>query len=166
MPNDARTLDNVNQALEKGLITIEEIDYCVENVLKLVEKVQNSNKQMNYTKEQRHDNAVKIAKAGITLLKNEENILPLKDGGKYLVVGDLSQTPIGGLGSAYVQTDYVQKPVSDLLSEKLPNSEVVYDKGACACASWAGNNRIERIAIYFLACRMKMAGVRAHLVKK
>ena len=143
MPNDARTLDNVKQALEKGLITIEEIDYCVENVLKLVEKVQNSNKQMNYTKEQRHANAVKIAKAGITLLKNEENILPLKDGGKYLVVGDLSQTPIGGLGSAYVQTDYVQKPVSDLLSEKLPNSEVVYDKGACACASWAGNNRIK-----------------------
>ncbi|MBR2498732.1 MAG: glycoside hydrolase family 3 C-terminal domain-containing protein [Clostridia bacterium] len=143
MPYNELTLDSVKEALAKGNISMEEIDYCVENVLNLVEKVQNSTPKMNYNKEQRHQNAVKIAKAGITLLKNEDNILPLKDGGKYLVVGDLSETPLGGLGSAYVQTDYVQEPVAKLLAEKLPKSEVGYDRAACACASWAGSNRIK-----------------------
>lgn len=143
MPYNEDTLPNVKAALEKGYITMEEIDTCVTNVLKLIEKVQNANKQINYTKEERHENAVKIAKAGITLLKNEENILPLKDGGNYLVVGDLSKKPIGGLGSAYVQTDYEQKPIKELLQEKLPNAQVGYDKGACACADWAGANRVK-----------------------
>ena len=143
MPYNENTLENVKTALQKGYITTEEIDACVTNVLKLIEKVEDANKQINYTKEQRHENAVRIAKGGIVLLKNEENVLPLKDSGNYLVVGDLSKTPIGGLGSAYVQTDYVQKTVKDLLQEKLPNSKVDYDKGACACAEWAGANRIK-----------------------
>lgn len=143
MPYNEDTLGNVKTALEKGYISMEEIDACVINLLKLIEKVENANKQINYTKEQRHENAVKIAKAGITLLKNEEGILPLKDGGNYLVVGDLSKKPIGGLGSAYVQTDFVQKTVTELLQEKLPTSQVGYDKGACACADWAGANRVK-----------------------
>lgn len=143
MPYNENTLENVKNALDKGYITMAEIDRCVEKVLELIEKVQNTKKVINYTKEQRHENAVKIAKAGITLLKNEENILPLKDGGNYLVVGDLSIQPIGGLGSAYVRTDYEQKTVTDLLKEKLPSSSVGYDKGACACASWAGGHRIK-----------------------
>ncbi len=143
MPYNEDTLGNVKTALEKGYISMEEIDACVTNLLKLIEKVENANKQINYTKKQRHENAVKIAKAGITLLKNEEGILPLKDGGNYLVVGDLSKKPIGGLGSAYVQTDFVQKTVTELLQEKLPTSQVGYDKGACACADWAGANRVK-----------------------
>ena len=143
MPYNENTLENVKTALDKGYITMEEIDACVTNVLKLIEKVQSTKKQINYTVEQRHENAVRIAKGGITLLKNEENILPLKDGGNYLVVGDLSITPVGGVGSAFVQTDFVQKTVSDLLKEKLPNSQIGYDKGACSCAPWAGANRIK-----------------------
>ncbi len=143
MPYNENTLENVKTALDKGFITMEEIDACVTNVLRLIEKVQSTKKQINYTVEQRHENAVKIAKGGITLLKNEENILPLKDGGNYLVVGDLSITPVGGVGSAFVQTDFVQKTVSELLKEKLPNSQIGYDKGACSCAPWAGANRIK-----------------------
>ena len=143
MPYNEKTLENVKEALEKGLLTREEIDERVENVLRLLEKIQKANKQINATKQERHQNAVKIAKGGITLLKNENSILPLKDGGNYLVVGDLSRTPLGGLGSAYVKTDYVQKSVAELLGEKLPQSSVDYDPGACACASWAGGNRVK-----------------------
>jgi len=141
MPYNKSTLSSVKEALEKGNITMEEIDFCVQNVLNLIEKIKTTPKKINYTKEERHQNAVKIAKGGITLLKNENDILPLKDGGKYLVAGELSVRPIGGLGSAYVETSFVQKSVDELLKAYLPNSEIVYDKAACACAEWAGTNR-------------------------
>ena len=143
MPYNEKTLDNVKVALDKGLITMAEIDACVENVLKLVEKATSAKKVVNYTAKQRHANAVKIAKGGITLLKNENGILPLKDGGKYLVVGELSEKPVGGLGSAYVKTDYIYKSVTELLSEKLPKSEISYDRGARSCADWAEGNRLK-----------------------
>lgn len=143
MPYNEKTLDNVKSALDKGLITMAEIDACVENVLKLVEKATSAKKVVNYTAEQRHANAVKIAKGGITLLKNENGILPLKDGGKYLVVGELSEKPVGGLGSAYVKTDYIYKSVTELLSEKLPNAEISYDRGARSCSDWAEGNRLK-----------------------
>ena len=144
MPHNEDTLPNVKAAYEKGYITEEEIDRAVESILRLIEKVQETKKTVNYTQAERHANAVKIAKAGITLLKNDEGILPLKDGGNYLVVGDLSKNPICGFGSAYVQTDHVQTPIANLLREKLPNANIVYDKGACAAADWAGGaNRIK-----------------------
>ncbi|MBQ6922851.1 MAG: glycoside hydrolase family 3 C-terminal domain-containing protein, partial [Clostridia bacterium] len=143
MPYNEKTLDNVKVAFDKGLITMAEIDACVENVLKLVEKATSAKKVVNYTAEQRHANAVKIAKGGITLLKNENGILPLKDGGKYLVVGELSEKPVGGLGSAYVKTDYIYKSVTELLVEKLPKSEISYDRGARSCADWAEGNRLK-----------------------
>ncbi len=144
MPYNEDTLGNVKAAYEKGYITEAEIDRAVQSILNLIEKVKSTQKKINYTKEQRHENAVKIAKAGITLLKNEGGILPLKDGGNYLVVGDLSKNPVCGYGSAYVQTDHVQQTVKDLLQEKLPNATVGYDKGACAAADWAGGaNRIK-----------------------
>ena len=142
MPYKESTVENIKTALENGYITEEEIDYAINNILNLIEKVENTKKEINYTKEQRHENAVKIAKGGITLLKNEENILPLQNGKSYLVVGELSVNPIlSGDGSACAITDYVQTSVADLLAKELPDSEIVYDKGPCR--SWARDSRID-----------------------
>lgn len=141
MPYDEKTLENVKSAIDKGYITMEEIDFCVNNVLALIEKVESADKHINYTKEQRHENAVKIAEGGITLLKNEKGILPLKDGKKYLVVGELSEKPIlGGVGSAFVKTDYKQKTVAEIISEKLPNAEINYEQGPSEC--WSAVDRV------------------------
>ncbi len=142
MPHDGRYIENVKAALEKGYITMEYIDFCVNNVLSLVFKAENAKKEINYTKEQRHANAVRIAKGGMVLLKNEDGILPLKDGKKYLVAGGLANEPIlGGLGSAFVQTEYKQTPVVDLLKEKLPKSEIDYD--IHPAKSWADSSRAD-----------------------
>ena len=141
MPFNPDAAENIKAAYEKGYITEEEIDRSAQQVLDLVAKAQDSIRKVNYTKAERHENAVKIAKAGMVLLKNERNVLPLKDGGNYLVVGQLSEKPItGGAGSAYVTTDYVQRPVAELLSNLLPNSKVEYDEGPCV--SWANAGRV------------------------
>ena len=73
----------MKEAYESGFLTEEEIDARVEKILALMEKVATAEKKIELTKQQRHENAVKIAKEGIVLLKNEDGILPLK-GGKIL----------------------------------------------------------------------------------
>ena len=141
MPHNEITLENIKTALDNGYITVEQIDFCVEHVLELIEKTQSSKKEVDYTKEERHKNAVKIAKGGITLLKNKDGILPLKKGKKYLIVGELAEKPIlGGAGSAYVKTDYIQESVSDLIAKGLSGSEISYERGPCR--SWARESRV------------------------
>lgn len=141
MPFNAGAAENIKAAYKKGYITEEEINRSAQQVLDLVARVQSAVKEVNYTKAERHENAVKIAKSGMVLLKNDDGILPLKDGGNYLVVGQLSEKPItGGAGSAYVTTDYRQKSVAELLTQLLPKAKVEYDEGPCV--SWANAGRV------------------------
>lgn len=124
MPYCDEAFNELKSAYEQGILTVEEIDYCVQNVLNLIEKAQNTDKKITFTKAQRHENAVKIAKEGIVLLKNEKGILPLKKGTSVAVLGQFNMCPpLGGGGSSSVVTAYEQKPLSELLATEL-NSTV------------------------------------------
>lgn len=119
MPHRPEHYENLKEAYEKGWITEAEIDACVERVLALMEKVTESKKEVTTTKEERHQNAVKIAKEGMVLLKNEDGMLPLTSG-NILISGTLKGvTPFGGGGSAFVQSDFKEQPIANLLSERL-----------------------------------------------
>lgn len=119
MPYSPNAFNDLKNAYEKGELNEEEIDFCVQNVLNLIEKTQSAQKGApEYTKEQRHQNAVEIAKEGIVLLKNE-NVLPLQKGQKACVIGQYSEFPtLGGGGSAFVTTDFVQTKLSELIAQK------------------------------------------------
>ena len=125
MPYCQNHFDSLKKSLEMGYVSEEQIDFCAQNMLNLIEKCQ-AKKKVSTTKEQRHQNAVEIAKEGIVLLKNE-NALPLT-GKKISVCGHFAENPpIGGGGSAYVQTDYKQKNLADLIKEDLgENASVEY----------------------------------------
>ena len=123
MPYMENHYDNLKTAYEQGLISEEEIDFCAQNVLNLIDKCSNK-KPVTTTKEQRHENAVKIAKEGVVLLKND-GVLPLKSG-NIVVAGDMATTPIlGGGGSANVKSDYIQKPLHELISDNLAGKATV-----------------------------------------
>lgn len=107
MPFNPNEYGEVKTAYEKGWITEEEIDICVQRLLDLIEKTENDKKIITTTKEQRHQNAVKIAEDGIVLLKNE-GILPLTEG-DLLVCGPFAKAPAFGGGSARAQSDYIPK---------------------------------------------------------
>lgn len=128
MPYTEQSYSDLQAAYDKGLITDEEVDACAARVLELLEKTDNDQKTIDFTPEQRHENAVTIAKEGIVLLKNAENILPFKKG-NILVSGNMAENPpVGGGGSAFVYTEYKQKNLAALLSEKLNgNAEVKYN---------------------------------------
>lgn len=127
MPYRENAYEELKNAYEKGFITEKEIDNSVANFLELLDKTENDKKKVSYTREQRHKNAVEIAKEGFVLLKNEGNILPLKNNKNIIVIGDMAQKPnICGGGSAYVFTEYKQKNLAELLGAKLPKANVRY----------------------------------------
>ncbi len=109
------------EAFNRGELTEEEIDACAQKVLDLIEKKENAVKNPpEYTKQERHQNAVEIAKEGMILLKNEDNILPIKNPNKLCVLGRFNAAPVfGGGGSSRVVLEGGVKPLSTLLEEKL-----------------------------------------------
>ena len=115
------TFDSLKNAYDNGELSIEDIDFAVQNVLNLIEKVEKSGKKTaKTTKQERHNNAVEVAKEGIVLLKNDNDILPLNKTNSVFVGGRFANTPsLGGGGSAYVLTDYEIPKLGDLLEQKL-----------------------------------------------
>lgn len=122
MPARDKYYLDLKQAYENGLLTDEDINRALGNLFELIEKCKNNDKKkINYTKEERHANALKIAKGGIVLLKNQDNLLPLK--AKNILVGGDHRSIVGG-GSGHALTNYQSKPLVELLAEKLPESNL------------------------------------------
>lgn len=124
MPYKERAYGQIKSALDSGFLTEEEIDKRVEKVLDLMEKTLSDKKVVTTTKAQRHENARKIAEEGVVLLKNEDSILPLKDG-KILVSGPCGRYGVsGGGGSSLVESDYPVKPLWVELKDAKPSLEI------------------------------------------
>lgn len=133
MPYCDEAYQELKTAYDEGWLSDEEIDERVKKILEFVEKTENDKKKVTTTKEQRHENAVKIAKAGAVLLKNEDGILPLK-GGNILVAGYAANNPyLGGGGSSGVQTTYQSKPMVEELSLRLGEKATIsFSSARCA----------------------------------
>ena len=118
MPYNGKSFKTIKDAYEKGLISLETIDSCVDRILNLVYKCKAADKKVEFSKDERHENAVKIALESVVLLKND-GILPLKD--KNVAV---SATPavIGGWGSSRVVTDYEVPSLISQLEKEQPDT--------------------------------------------
>ncbi len=101
-------LDSARQivkALEEGILTEEELDLCVEDLIKaMMELNQNRKyKQNKFHLEEHHLLAKKAAVESAVLLKNENGILPFKKDSKIALIGDFAITPrYQGAGSSVV----------------------------------------------------------------
>ena len=127
MPYDEKAEDEIRYGLAKGYITEDDIDVCVDHMLELISKTYNDKKVITTTKEERHEIAVKIAEEGIVLLKNEDGILPLKDG-NIIVNGYFANDPeYNGGGSARVTKGYKIPNLATTLRENMPNANVTYN---------------------------------------
>lgn len=131
MPYEKRSQKNMEDALARGFITEDEINESCARILNLYDKIE-ANRQLrkvDTTVKERHDIAVKILEEGIVLLKNDDDILPLKTKCKIAVIGEISKKPEmygGGSSSLEGFCEYKQKPLSELLSEFLPECDVKY----------------------------------------
>lgn len=127
----ARNEDIVAQlkdGVEKGKVTIEEIDEAVKRVLNFVLK--ENKKEIDYNRDEQHKLAQEIASEGIVLLKNDNDVLPLtsKKYKKIAVVGEFATSPlVTGQGSAEVLNlpEYTDSPLEEL-KKALPECELTY----------------------------------------
>jgi len=91
-------------ALKTGKLTMEELDSCVDDLLKAVLTLnEDKSRKKDFDKQAHHNVARKAAQESIVLLKNDENILPLEKGSKVALIGDFAATPrYQGAGSSVV----------------------------------------------------------------
>jgi beta-glucosidase len=106
MPTTAgETNEEIIQAIKSGRIKEEVLDECVDRLLELIFSTEEVYKRphIEFDVDKHHRVAQKVAEESIVLLKNEDNILPLKYGKKVAVIGDFAKNArYQGAGSSIV----------------------------------------------------------------
>jgi beta-glucosidase len=74
--------------------------------------------------------ARKLASQGMVLLRNENNVLPIKPGTKVEVIGPNAKARvISGGGSAQLKASYIVNPFEGILSNKPEGVSIEYTVG-------------------------------------
>ena len=109
----------IRRAYDAGIITDAEIDESVSRILALMERT-DGEKKCETDKAERYARAVNIAKETFVLLKNEDNILPIK-GGNILVADHIGgmrhHAPYCGGGSAKVDVRSTRPTLFECISK-------------------------------------------------
>lgn len=105
-------------AVKNGDLDIKVLDERVDNVVDLIVKSKpNLEKNYKYDVEAHHKLAQRVAEGSMTLLKNEESILPLKSGQKVAVIGELAKSPrFQGAGSSVINATKLDNAYDCLVS--------------------------------------------------
>ncbi|MCR5541960.1 MAG: glycoside hydrolase family 3 C-terminal domain-containing protein [Ruminococcus sp.] len=99
--NDKLIVDAVNS----GKLSMKALDKCVERVLKLVDKAEESRTPTEWDMESHHELAAKIAEQCAVLLKNDDAILPLSKEDKICFIGEFADKPrYQGGGSSHINS--------------------------------------------------------------
>jgi beta-glucosidase len=96
---------DVKKAVEEGRLDVAVVDQAIDRLIDLVlsthKNIETAPK--SFDKEAHHALAQKVAEESIVLLKNKDNILPLKPETKVAIIGDFAKTPrYQGAGSSIV----------------------------------------------------------------
>ncbi len=94
----------LEQAFKEGRLSAEMLDKRVDEFLDVLFHTEiKASEPYTFDKEKHHDLACKAAGESVVLLKNTDNLLPLKEGTKVAVIGDFAATPrYQGAGSSLV----------------------------------------------------------------
>ena len=135
-------------AVEKGLITEDEIDISVKRLFTArfrlgmfdpPERVRWAHIPMSVVSSDEHrELALKMARESIVLLKNQGNILPLgKAIGSIAVIGPNADDALALKGNYYGDSEYSVTPLAGIQNAVSENTKVLYAKGC----EHTGNNR-------------------------
>ena len=114
------------EAVRNGEIEEKYLDEIIDRILQIAFKV-NENKQLqDYDRKQHHQIALEMAEEAMVLLKNDNNILPLKSR-KIAVIGDMAKTPrYQGAGSSTINPYQLENAYDSFVEEGF---EINYAKG-------------------------------------
>ncbi len=114
------------EAVKSGEIQEQYLDEIVEKILQIAFKVNESKQLQDYDRKQHHQIALEMAEEAVVLLKNDNNILPLKNR-KIAVIGDIAKTPrYQGAGSSTINPYQLENAFNCFLEEGF---DISYAKG-------------------------------------
>jgi beta-glucosidase len=118
-------------AVRNGKLTEEKLDKALERLLRVIfmsvdHKIENA----VYTKDKHHQLAREMARESMVLLKNEDNVLPLKKQGTIAVIGEFAKKPrYQGGGSSHVKPTKLENIVEEIEKSAGKQSNVLYAQG-------------------------------------
>ena len=139
-PTKWRKVDQVLTAIEKGELTKEDVEQAAARVLFLVDRTKGLGNMSPEEPEQSNNNAeirsliLQTAIEGLTLLKNENSVLPIRGAKKIAMIGpNVKRAIVGGGGSAGLKPYYVTTPWEGVRSRF--DGELVFAQG-CDSSKW------------------------------
>ncbi|MDH6343097.1 beta-glucosidase [Parabacteroides sp. PM6-13] len=145
--------ENLVLSMERGLITEAQVDESLRRVLRgwfelgmldPVELVPWSNLPYSIVDSEKHRaQALKVARESMTLLKNNNNVLPLKKDIKRIAVIGPNAADSVMLWGNYNGFPSSTVTILDGIKAKLPNAEIIYDKGCDLVDPWVRTSLYE-----------------------
>ena len=107
-------IEQIIEAVKIGKIPENKLNNIIDRIIDLAKRCNNNQKQETYDKEKHHNIAQKIAEESIVLLKNDDNILPLKNR-KIALIGDMAKNPrYQGAGSSTINPYKIENAYDNL----------------------------------------------------
>jgi beta-glucosidase len=115
-PNDG-DVKRVIKAVKNNELDETLLDQCVERILRIVFKAKETKKgYIEFDEEEHHNFARKVATESIILLKNENNLLPIKNASSIAVIGRMAKKPrFQGGGSSLINPTKVDIPFEEII---------------------------------------------------
>ena len=133
MPYQNNFLSQLEEGINENYINEEDVNRSVARIdnLKAILKERESLRTIDYTKEERLNKIVEAVEDSIVLLKNENDILPLKNSKEnILIIGDYAINPLcGGDGSSRVNPLNTNNNLVEELKIDLPASNISFESG-------------------------------------
>nr|WP_285889351.1 glycoside hydrolase family 3 C-terminal domain-containing protein [Neobacillus niacini] len=118
-------------AVRNGQLSEDKLDKAVERILRIIlMAVENKKENADYDKAQHHKLARKAASESMVLLKNEDNILPLKKEGTISFIGSFAKKPrYQGGGSSHINPTKLENIYEEIEKTAGQNVNVLYAEG-------------------------------------
>jgi beta-glucosidase len=121
------------EAIKSGNLCEEVLDKAVERLLNVIFKaVDNRKEDASYDKEMHHKLAREVARECMVLLKNEDNVLPLKKEGNIAVIGGFVKKPrYQGGGSSHISPTKLDNVLDEIKKSIGSNGNILLAEGFC-----------------------------------
>lgn len=132
MPSSSGIGDKkIVEAVKSGKLDEKVLDAAVERILNVIFKaVDNRKVNASYDIEEHHKLVREAARECMVLLKNKDNILPLKRGGSIAVIGAFADNPrYQGGGSSHINPTKVDNTLEEIKVSASSSTKVIYAEG-------------------------------------
>lgn len=106
--------EEIIQAVKTGRLSEKDLDEAVDRIIEIAKRGENNKTAIEYEPKEHHDIALEIAEDSVVLLKNENQILPLKKE-KIALIGDMAKVPrYQGAGSSTINPYKIENAYENL----------------------------------------------------